>query len=199
MNTKHEATGMDAREREMKSAQRLGVLLVAVLASVLVLAGCGAQSDQSAQNTQAPAAEPSSQAVTASVTTPAPASVPASTPTALTSAAPETAAPDIVASVVDTTVTPGEAIEISVHGTPDVSEMALADGLNDPQPLVYDASTNLWRVNYRVPLRPKQDRIGLSVTARNSATHWRRVWIFLHVSSDAPEVKVDSTGTKSGS
>lgn len=200
MNTKHEATGPDARERELKSAQRLGLLLVAVLASVLTLAGCGAQSGQNASSdTQAQAAQSANQAVAASVSTPAPASVPASTPTELKPSAPEAAAPDIVASVEDTLVTPGAAIEISVHGTPDVSEMALSDGINDSQALVYDASTNLWHVNYRVPLRPRQERIGLSVTARNSATHWRRVWLFLHVTSEAPEVKVDSTATKSGS
>ena len=44
-----------------------------------------------------------------------------------------------------------------------------------------------------------QERTGLSVTAKNSATHWRRVWLFLHVTSEAPEVKVDSTARKSGS
>jgi uncharacterized lipoprotein YajG len=89
MNAKHEA--MDARERELKSAQRLGLLLVAVLASVLTLAGCGAQSGQNTSN-ESQAAQPSNQAVAASVTTPAPASVSASTPVELKSSAPEAAA-----------------------------------------------------------------------------------------------------------
>jgi hypothetical protein len=49
----------------------------------------------------------------------------------------------------------------------------------------------VWRVSYRVPLRPKQERLGLSVTAQNDLNRWRRVWIFLHVQ----QPKTEATAT----
>jgi len=90
-------------------------------------------------------------------------------------------APDLVAAVSDTFVTAGQGIEVHVQATPDVTEMALSDGRGDPLPMVRDSSGETWRVNYRVPLRPKQNRIGLSVTATNDVKKWARVWLFLTV------------------
>ena len=108
--------------------------------------------------------------------------------------------PDVVASVSDSFVTPGQPVEVSVEGTPDITEMALSDGRGDAIPMVRDASGLVWKVNYRVPLRPRTDRLGLSVTAKNDSQRWRRVWLFLQVddgkqqaeSAEKPRVEGDS-------
>jgi hypothetical protein len=91
--------------------------------------------------------------------------------------------PDLEVSEMDTLVTPGEAVEFVVQGTPDVTEMALSDGRGDPLPLVHDQGADTWRVTYRVPLRPRYERYGVSITAKNEASRWRRTWVFLHVSA----------------
>jgi len=97
--------------------------------------------------------------------------------------------PDLVAAVSDTFVTAGQPIEVTVQGTPDVAEMALSDGRGDPLPMVRDSSDDTWRVDYRVPLRPKQNRIGLSVTAKNDQKKWARVWLFLTVDDGKQQVE----------
>jgi hypothetical protein len=89
--------------------------------------------------------------------------------------------PDVIATVSDTFVTPGQAIEVQVEGTSDITEMALSDGRGDAIPMVKDAIGDTWRVGYRVPLRPGAERLGLGVTAKNQANRWRRVWVFLEV------------------
>ena len=99
--------------------------------------------------------------------------------------------PDLVAAVSDTFVTAGQPIEVKVQGTSDIVEMALADGRGDPIPMVRDSSDDTWRVDYRVPLRPKQSRLGLSVTAKNEQKKWARVWLFLTV--DDGKQQVEST------
>jgi hypothetical protein len=88
-------------------------------------------------------------------------------------------------------VTAGQPIEVKVQGTPDIVEMALADGRGDPIPMVRDSSDDTWRVDYRVPLKPKQNRLGLSVTAKNEQKKWARVWLFLTV--DDGKQQVEST------
>src|SRR5262249_20208491 len=75
--------------------------------------------------------------------------------------------PDIVATASDTFVQPGQPIQVTVQGTPDVVEMALSDGRGEPLPMVRDSTEDTWRVGYRVPLKPRDSRIGLSVTAKN--------------------------------
>lgn len=95
-------------------------------------------------------------------------------------------APDIVVEVPSTSVAPGDVVEFTVYGTPDVNELVLWDGLNDKQALRYDGSTGTWRVQYRVPLRPPTERLGVSVTARNGDDRWRRRWVFLEVGTPAP-------------
>lgn len=97
--------------------------------------------------------------------------------------------PDLVAAVSDTFVTAGQPIEVQVQGTPDIVEMALADGRGDPIPMVRDSLDNTWRVDYRVPLKPKQNRIGLSVTAKNEQKKWARVWLFLTVDDGKQQVE----------
>jgi hypothetical protein len=87
--------------------------------------------------------------------------------------------PEIVAGVVDTLVVPGAAVEITVIGSPDVREVFLADGIGKPQEFVYDHDTQSWQTFYRMPMRMSGERVGLSVTAKNDAKRWRRVWLFL--------------------
>ena len=105
--------------------------------------------------------------------------------------------PDAVVAVSDTFVTAGEPIEVKVEGTPDVSEMALSDGHGDALPMVRDSSSNVWRVNYRVPLRPRASRLGLAVTAKNDAHRWRRVWLFLHVDDGQHPIESQSASPDS--
>lgn len=108
-------------------------------------------------------------------------------------------APDIVVEVPGTSVMPGEVVEFTVYGTPDVNELVLWDGLNDRQAFAYDGSSGTWRVQYRVPLKPPTDRLGVSVTARNGDDRWRRRWVFFEVGTRGAEpatpVMEDSSGT----
>lgn len=97
--------------------------------------------------------------------------------------------PDLVAAVSDTFVTAGQPIEVKVQGTPDIVEMALADGRGDAIPMVRDSTDDTWRVDYRVPLKPKQNRLGLSVTAKNEQKKWARVWLFLTVDDGKQQVE----------
>jgi hypothetical protein len=103
--------------------------------------------------------------------------------------------PDAVVAVSDTFVTAGQPIEVVVQGTSDVTEMALSDGRGDTLPMVRDSTSDVWRVNYRVPLRPKTDRLGLAVTAKNDAHMWRRVWVFLQVDNGKQKAETDTPGT----
>jgi hypothetical protein len=103
----------------------------------------------------------------------------------------------MVAAVSDTFVTAGEPVVVSVEGTPDITEMALSDGRGDALPMVKDTTSNCWRVGYRVPLRPKQDRIGLSITAKNEQHRWSRVWLFLQVDDGKQSVETPSASPDS--
>ena len=92
----------------------------------------------------------------------------------------ESIPPDLDVSPVDTLVVPGQAIQFDVRTTPDVARLALSDGRDEPLAFVREAGTDRWSVTYRVPLRPRVERWGVSITARTNANRWRRVWIFLH-------------------
>ena len=108
------------------------------------------------------------------------------------------APPDVVAAVSDSFVTAGQAVEVTVEATPDVTEMALADGIGDAIPMVRDSSGLVWRVNYRVPLRPRTDRLGLSVTAKNEEHRFRRVWLFLEIGDGKTREESGSLGPVEG-
>ena len=89
--------------------------------------------------------------------------------------------PEIVANVTDSLVVPGSVVEITAEGSSDVTEIVLSDGRGQSRPFVFDASANVWRASYRVPLRSTTERLGLSATATNGGSRWKRVWIFLNV------------------
>jgi hypothetical protein len=99
--------------------------------------------------------------------------------------------PDIAASVTEIVATPGSIVEIEVEGSDDVVAMTLSDGGRTETAFRFDESAGLWRASYRMPLRPKTDRIGLSVTARNASQRWRRVWVFVKASREV--AAADST------
>lgn len=165
------------------------VISLALGGACLLVSGCGKRDNLHSTYTSTTTQQVETQAVEVP---PQPASaavgqpltmVPAGSQTPSGSAESQSLPPEIAVSIADTLVEPGAAIEIVAEGTPDVTEMVLWDGLNDRQAFYHDASRNEWKVSYRVPLRPKQDRIGLSVTAKNEAGRWRRVWVFLQVGS----------------
>ena len=101
--------------------------------------------------------------------------------------------PDVDVSVADTLVMAGVPIELKAEGSADVVGMSLSDGIHQPQLFEQDHNTGSWRTLYRVPLKPRTDRIGLSVTARNGAGRWRRVWVFLSLQGEQPSVSADTT------
>lgn len=95
--------------------------------------------------------------------------------------------PDILAKASVDYVTPGEIVEITAQGTPDVVGVTLKDGRGKAQPLAYDQATATWRGHYRVPIRPATERLGLSVTGKNAQNLQHRVWVFLQVQEVAAE------------
>jgi hypothetical protein len=186
-----------ARERQLRRERIVigawgGATLIALVAMCMLLEGCG--SGSRSHTAQASRTQSQPEVATAVV-----ASNPSAVPVAdgvETSQLPGTlvedpgmAPPDVVAAMSDTFVTAGQAIEVAVEGTSDVSEMALSDGRGDAIPMVKDESGSTWRVGYRVPLRPGTDRLGLAVTAKNQAHRWRRVWVFLQVDDGKQQVE----------
>jgi hypothetical protein len=170
---------------------RPGLLSALLGAAALVIAGCG-------QNAADRAPAESHAQVETSTPQPAVAAVPASQEAPASGAmmtegtgAADGLPPEIAASVTDTLVVPGQPVEIEVEATSDVSQIALSDGRGDPLPFVRDSTGNAWRVGYRVPLRPREDRLGLSVTAHNQSNRWRRVWVFLHVQRPEAEQRME--------
>ena len=175
--------GQRTRERTVLGAW-VGATLLALVSTVMLLESCGSHDRTSArQATYTETSAATSQAVVAAAQ-PLPAGPGESldeSASAPVAGDPLSVPPDVVASVSEAFVTPGQAVEVTVEGTPDITEMALADGRGDAIPMVRDASGEMWRVNYRVPLRPRTDRLGLAVTAKNDSHRWRRVWVFLQV------------------
>ena len=171
-----------APARWFKVFGAFAALFVAAIAAGLVLSGCGASGDSGTKTeTSAQVEEQESGThaqVASAVGTPAPAQPGLSAEEMATR---EGLPPDLEVTVADTLVSPGEVVDFTVEGTDDVSQIALSDGRDEPLPFVRDQGTNVWRGQYRVPLRPKHDRIGVSVTAKNDLARWRRVWVFLHV------------------
>jgi len=202
-----QATEAAIRQQRRRERALMGVwvggTLVALIATVAVLDSCGNSRTSASrrvsyeqQNATAP------QAVVAST-----GPISAETSTGLDAVNTVggaqdglTVPPDVLASVSDSFVKPGQPIEVSVEGTPDITEMALSDGRGDAIPMVRDSSGQVWKVNYRVPLRPRTDRLGLAVTATNDTHRWRRVWVFLQVgdgeqhveATEKPEAEGDS-------
>ncbi len=171
---------------------RQGLVVSALLGAVaLGIMGCGQNAADRAPVASKAQTEVGSTSPPAVAAVPAAQEAPASGTLMSGGGAAEGLPPEIAVSLADTLVVPGQPVEIEVEGTPDVSQIALSDGRGDPMPFVRDSTGNAWRVGYRVPLRPREDRLGLSVTARNESNRWRRVWIFLHVQRPGAEQKME--------
>ena len=178
------------------SARRLGAATFALitLAAAVPLTGCGSHGESRA---------PSQPEAQASVAAPAEQGSPVSKAPGMSqgnasagepsATHPDSMPPDLAVSVGDTLVTPGETVELTARGTPDVVEVTLWDGVHERLAFTRDAQGNTWRVQYRVPLRLTSERLGLSVTAKNEAGRWRRVWVFLSPRDGATETHADST------
>lgn len=192
--------GMEAEERSPRRWPRVlgafAALFVASVVAGVLLSGCGRQGG-SATGTETSAAvvtpETGEQVqVAAAAVAPAPAQGLSAGDLAVREGLP----PDLSVSVPDTLVIPGEVVDFTVLGTTDVSEMALSDGRDEPLPFVRDEGADTWRVQYRVPLHPRGERFGVSVTAKTELGRWRRVWVFLHVergdATPADEAPVDN-------
>ena len=183
------------RQRAMIGAW-IGATAIALVATVALLEGCsGGDSSKLASSTGDAGTSQQQLAVVASTdglagvsgTVPFTQSQPLEDPEVLKSVP-----PDVIVAASDTFVTAGQPIVVKVEGTADITEMALSDGRGDALPMVRDSSSNVWRVNYRVPLRPIADRLGLSVTAKNESNRWRRVWLFLQVDNGKQQVETET-------
>lgn len=170
-----------------------GATLLALVATFMLLQGCGSRSSHRTATVTRTASEPAlTTAVAAS--NPVPSGEQGLAVEDLSQVEdPGAVPPDVIATVSDTFVTPGQAVEVRVEGTSDITEMALSDGRGDAIPMVKDAIGDTWRVGYRVPLRPGTERLGLGVTAKNQANRWRRVWVFLEVGGGEPKVEATAS------
>src|SRR5262245_26841355 len=170
--TSQQGTGPSEKQAEAAARRKLciragclGGLVLVPIAAALLASACG---DHGTENTTA--AAPSAGVIVqtaenAAVTPPAVTSGSSVLPAVETVSGP--LPPDLAVSVPDTLVQPGQSVEITVEATPDVVEMALLDGLLHRQAFTYDSLAKVWRASYRIPLRPSQERFGLSVTAKN--------------------------------
>jgi hypothetical protein len=111
-------------------------------------------------------------------------------------ASPDVVPPDVSASAADTLVSRGGIVEVTAQGSPDVEEVVLWDGIGKKQPLAYDMQAKVWRAFYRVPVSAQIQRVALSVTARNAAHKWRRVWIFLSLETEHVSAEPDSSSLR---
>ena len=179
------------KQRDRRTLALLGLelagLIVAAVSIGLIVGSCGEKQD----DTTSAAAQPVSAASRSDVATVA-SHVPAIATEGERAPSADSLPPEVTASVIDTLVTPGSAIEITAQTSADATDLFLWDGVGKRQPFSYDEAGKVWHAFYRVPLRPT-DRLGLSVTAKNDGGRWRRVWLFLRVARGSSVTEPDST------
>jgi hypothetical protein len=105
--------------------------------------------------------------------------------------------PEVAPAVEETAAVPGSVIEVTAEGSADVVGVVLGDATGRKYPLALDSASNLWRVFYRVPLKVREERLGLSLTATNGAGRWRRAWVFVPVQTVAQTVEPKSEAADS--
>jgi hypothetical protein len=186
----------DRSSAKRRRIGRGGVRVAASAALVFLAVGCGKQEDEQASGGAGAGqavlvAQSSTPVETSRGTGQAEAVVAPGEGIAAVSA--DSLPPDVAATVADTLVYPGGSVEITAAGSPDVVGVTLSDGAGGKQPFAYEAGTDTWRVFYRVPMKASTDRVALSVTAKNAAHRWRRVWLFLTVQREAPGAQPDSS------
>jgi hypothetical protein len=176
------------------TGQTLVASILVSAALALVALGCGEQKQKATAETnssetpiaaQEAAPAPGGQTVAASAT---------GTPESVGQV--ESLPPDVAATAPDTLVTPGSVVVITAIGSADVTSVTLADGVGEKTPFTFDSESNLWRASYRVPVKIREDRIGLSVTATTDASRYKRVWLFLKTRESAE--KAATTVEESG-
>ncbi len=186
----------DRSSAKRRRIGRWGVLVAAAAAVVFLAVGCGRQEDEQASGGagagQAVLVAQSSTPVETSRGTRQAEAVVVAPGEGIAAVSADSLPPDVAATVADTLVYPGGSVEVTAAGSPDVVGVMLSDGVGRKQPFAYDASTDTWRVFYRVPMKASTDRVALSVTAKNAAHRWRRVWLFLTVQREAPGTQPDS-------
>jgi hypothetical protein len=167
-----------------------GALALALITLAIVAIGCGGQKQARTSSN----ASTGQEAVAASAAGPMapPYSAPLEVGRSQAVYGPEVAPassdslpPDVAASITESLIAPGTVIEVTAKGSPDVEEVLLSDGLGKPQRFAYDSAADLWRASYRVPVRIRGERLGLSVTAKNDIGRWRRVWVFVGPKTEA--------------
>jgi len=174
-----------------------GIVTLASVATAFVMAGCGEHQEAKAPEQATTTAVVATQPAQGNTTAGNGAGAPSSDGKVADdyAASPDALPPDVAASASDTLVSAGGVAEITAMGSQDVEEVTLSDGLGKAQPMVYDTELKAWRAYYRVPVKPRNDRVALSVTAKNSDHRWRRVWVFLSVAREIPQASTDSTTT----
>jgi hypothetical protein len=177
----NERKPLTEKQRDRRTLALLGLelagLIVAAVSIGLIVGSCGEKQEVASGPTQ-PATEPQTTTV-AAVASMAPK---APERGSITSA--DSLPPEVTASVEDTLVTPGSAIEVTAEASVDATELSLWDGFGARQRFAYDQDGKVWHAFYRVPLK-SIDRLALSVTAKNGSGRWHRVWVFLHVERGA--------------
>ena len=158
-------------------------MLVALVGAGFVFCGCGRQAEQKAVAASHSGA-PSTQAEAASsIALGSVAETPAREPNSasLAAASVDSLSPEVAATVLDPVVYPGGSVEVTAEASADVEAVTLTDGRGIRTPFAYDSEKDEWRVAYRVPMRTASEHPALSVTAKNAAGRWSRVWVFLNV------------------
>ncbi len=176
------------------TGQTLVASILVSSALALVAIGCGEQKQKATAETGA------TETPATSMSEPTPAAGQAVAASATGTAEPvgqvESLPPDVAATAPDTLVAPGSVVVITALGSADVTSVTLADGLGEKTPFTFDSESNLWRASYRVPVKTREDRIGLSVTASTDASRFKRVWLFLKTRESAE--KAATTAEDSG-
>jgi len=189
-NSFEEKAPLTEKQRDRRMLALLGLeltgLIAAAVAIGLFMASCGEKQEvASGPNQPAPESAPTTVATVASTLPPQ------SRESGIVSSV-DSLPPEVSASVSDTLVTPGSAIEVIAEASVDATELSLKDDFGTRQRFTYDQQGKIWRAFYRVPLK-SVDRLGLSVTAKNGSDRWRRVWVFLRVERASEEAVEDST------
>lgn len=173
--------------RLMRRAGWGAVMLVVLIVAGVCAGGCGNRATERSASTPAPEPAVASGSSGGGQVAASAASVPVreANSEALAAASVDSLPPDVAATVTETQVFAGASVEITAQGSPDVVGVTLGDRSGGHSPFAYDSSADLWRVAYRVPVKPGADRVALSVTARNASGRWRRVWVFLNIEREA--------------
>lgn len=183
-----------------KSSSRGRVILASAVLAVLAF-GCGKHSEDQ----QASASGNATQAVAAEHTGPLTGSQGTSQGEAVEREetgevlSADSLPPEIAVSAPDTLVTPGSVVEITASASPDVVELTLSDGIHKPQLFTYDSpesGAGVWKTFYRIPMKIRGERVGLSVTAKNGVNRWRRVWVFMDVQKAEGQKALEQQGTE---